>query len=512
MEVLVTAQEMAELDAKTIDVWQLPGRVLMESAGRGVARLCHQQLRPGARVVIACGKGNNGGDGYVVARALHALGHRVSVFLVGSKKEIRGDAAGALGTMLCDQGVELNEIQDEAGMKDFADATQNCVLMVDALFGTGLVREVKGWAAEAIAQMNGARERGVKIVAVDIPSGVDADRGQVLGCAVRADQTVTFAFKKRGHFLYPGAEHCGALHCLNIGIPDSLVSEVGVDACLLTAQDGPELVPRRARDVHKGALGHVVVVAGSAGTPGAAVLALKGALRGGAGLVSWALEAETLASYPPWPPDVMLRLRKSEYAAEWAQRCLVQASAAVVGPGWGFSPERAQELGALFDAAEVPLCLDADALTILAQEPSLWEKLPEGSVLTPHPGEMGRLMGLNSKEIQGDRCAAALKLAESRRCTVVLKGAGTVIAHHDGQLSIVKAGSPALATGGTGDVLAGLLGAQLAQGIEPHRAAQIAVLAHGRAGEIAAQALGESGVTASDVVEGLGSVWQGWGR
>jgi NAD(P)H-hydrate epimerase len=510
MEYLVSALEMRELDRQTIEELRVPGRVLMEVAGRGVAEACTRHAEPGARVVVACGTGNNGGDGFVVARALADQGYEVHTFIFGAKEKIKADAASALEPVERLHSDTISMVNDAKSMFDFAIALAESDLAVDALLGTGLSKEVVGLLGETIDVLNDSE---CPVVAVDIPSGVHSDTGAVLGRAVQCIETVTFAFAKRGHYLYPGAELRGGLTVVDIGIPDQLAENLSVVGRVLTPGDGRFMLPQRPPAAHKGHFGHVVVLAGSAAFPGAAVLAQQGALSAGAGLVSWAAEKATVASAPPRPAEVMLRTpRDGEALDAWAARLLEGATALVVGPGLTTEPHRAAELAAVLGRCSVPICMDADALNLLAADPTLWDRVEAPLVITPHPREMARLTGLEVSAIQADRFAAAIELSLARSCVVLLKGAATVVADPAGQVAVCAAGNPGMATGGTGDVLAGIVGGLLAQGIEPAQAARAGALLHAAAGDEAARVRGETGLRAGDLLDAMGTVLASWQR
>lgn len=509
MEYLVSGMEMGQLDLQTIEEYGIPGRVLMETAGRAVARACSQHIGPPGRVLVACGTGNNGGDGFVVARALVAEGHDVSVFVFGDKTRIRGDARAALGTLEKAAEAPVTTVEDARALWDFSSALDGARLVVDALLGTGLSSDVRGILGKAIDVIN---ESSVPVISVDMPSGVDADTGAIMGRGIDADATVTFGFAKRGHYLYPGAEKRGELSVVDIGIPRALAEQLGVVGRLLRSEDGPTLLAPRRGSSHKGHFGHVVVLAGSPQTPGAALLALSGALHAGAGLVSWATDERVLQQAVGKPPEVMLRVRRGESPEEWAEKVLDMATALVIGPGWGTGPERAAELRAICERTHLPLCLDADAINLIAEDESLWGCLRGPAVITPHPKEMARLIQSNVLDVQRDRFATALQFAIGRSCVVVLKGAGTVIAEPDGVVTVVGAGNPGMATGGTGDVLAGVVGSLLAQGLDPSTSAWSGALLHAAAGDLAATHHGQGGMSATDLVAHLGPMLSRWGR
>lgn len=491
---LVTSQEMARLDRMAIDGLSIPGATLMENAGRAVAAYCATRLRAGARVVVACGTGNNGGDGFVVARVLATAGYPTDVVVAGARERIQGDPAIALHALERTRAPWSLRF----GLEGLGGLLADAALVVDALLGTGVRADVRGVVADAIA---GIERGGCEVIAVDLPSGVDGDTGAILGAAVHADATVAFAFPKRGHCLHPGAACVGDLHVADIGIPHALAEQVGIDTFLVREADGPALLPARSSDAHKGMFGHVLVAAGSPTRPGAAILALRGALRAGAGLVSWSADDATWQRAPDWPAEAMLHVRGEPIPPG--------VSAIVAGPGWGM--ERMAELADLGVAA-LPMCLDADALTLLAATPELWAQLPRPLIVTPHPKEMARLMGSSVAAVQAERVASARSLAKTRDVVVVLKGAGTVVAAPTGRVAVVGAGCAALATGGTGDVLAGVIGALLAQRLDAWSAACLGALAHAVAGDLCSQRHGLAGTTATDVAEVLGSVWARWQR
>ncbi len=509
MQQVCSGLEMAGLDRRTIEDFGIPGRVLMELAGRGVARAVMERAPPGSRVIALCGPGNNGGDGFVCARALAAAGYEVEVAVFTSRGRLKGDALATFSTLEREDSCAIRFIEDARELWELSTRLNDTPVVVDALLGINLEDDVRGLISDAIDLCNHCP---AEVVAVDIPSGVHTDSGRRLGRAIQAAETVTFAFPKRGHYLYPGKELTGLLRVVDIGIPESVTDEVGVVGLVLDYEDGPALMPARSGDSHKGNFGHCVVVAGQPETPGAAVLSALGALRGGAGLVSWATDDATLARAPSRAPELMLRLRGDQDAAQWASSALEGADACVVGPGLGTGDDAVELLSELFRRASVPLCLDADALNSMAARPSLWDDMHTPLVLTPHPKEMARLLGSDVEAVQRDRFAAALQVAMRHECVVVLKGAGTVIASPDGALCVLDVGNPGMASGGTGDVLAGMIGALLAQGLEPERAARLGALLHGCAGDVAAERRSQTAMTATDLLDAVGDVLVDWER
>ena len=457
MRPVVTAAEMRALDRATIDEIGLPGLTLMETAGRAVARAVTARS-----VAVVCGPGNNGGDGYVVARVLRDAGVDAVVHLAVDRKAITGDARTHL------------EIYERAGgVVRAADAAMiaEAELVVDALFGIGSLRPLEGRLAELVAAMNRAGRR----VSIDIPSGLDADTGRVLGACVKADVTVTMGALKVALVSAPGFAQCGVVEVADIGIPAGVLATQGVRAGLVEESDVRGWLRPAAPLDHKGTRGHALVVAGMPGMRGAGRLAAISALRAGAGLVTLGASGDVHAD-----DSVMTRSLEGPLGS-----LLDHKAAVVIGPGLGQNELAAAWIGEVL-AAGVPAVMDADALNLVAGVTEALAKAAGPIVITPHPGEAARLLGISTAEVEADRLAAARTLAQRTHATVVLKGARTITC--DGTLgdefcSINPTGGPALATGGSGDVLAGVIGGLLAQGIAPADAARAAVWVHGAAGD-----------------------------
>jgi hydroxyethylthiazole kinase-like uncharacterized protein yjeF len=506
---ILSGTQMGILDKVAIYEQGMPGTDLMERAGEGVAAYCMQQTPVGTRVVILCGKGNNGGDGFVAGRHLLEAGYQVQVFLFGAAKDIDGDAAWALEGYLKLAGADLTEIAGEETLPLVGAALVDAALIVDALLGTGLHNDVRPLLAQAIMLINAG---SAPVVAVDIPSGVDADTGKVLGRAVEAETCVTFAWPKVGHYLYPGAALAGDLRVVDIGIPKELAPKYAPEVMLLEDEDGPGLLDKRPKNAHKGTFGHARFLAGSAEMPGAAVLALHAALRAGAGLVSWAAQEETLHNAPQRAAEIMLCLAKEKTPGGFAQTLVDGVDALGIGPGLGQGAWAQEMVSATLSCAELPLCLDADALNILAQQPKLWQALKAPTVITPHPKEMARLSGLSVEAVEADRFGVARSFAAAHGCVVVLKGANTLVVAPNGHVRVIGAGNPGMATAGSGDVLTGIVTTFLAQGLETFDAAALGALVHACAGDRAAKAWGQTGLKAGDIIDSLALLWQEWGR
>jgi hydroxyethylthiazole kinase-like uncharacterized protein yjeF len=508
---LVGSAEMREIDRSAIDAFGIPSLTLMDRAGRAVAEAALELAGPKGRVVVVCGGGNNGGDGYVAARLLRGAGRDARVLALVPAERLSPDARAVHG-----QAQRAGVPVDEAGELARVDAGVGDVV-VDAIFGTGLARPPDGAFAGAIAGIEAARVAGARVLAVDVPSGLSADTGQPLGPCVRADRTVTFGFQKRGLVLFPGAAFAGEVSLADIGIPPEAARRVPTGCELVSDVEARMLVPARAPDAHKGDAGRLLVVAGSAGKTGAAHLALTGALRGGAGLVTLAARADVLTLALSGRPEAMSAALPGEgpLARADLQPLLALArdvDALAIGPGIPRGPETAELLLALLARAKKPAIVDADGLNALAEAAAGLAELGIPLLLTPHPGEMARLCRLTAEEVQADRIGVAAAKAREWRATVVLKGARTVVADPDGPPAVIYAGNAGLATGGTGDVLAGLCGALLAGGLPPPAAARVGAHVHGRAGDLVARRLGQRGLLAGDLGEAIGAVWAEWRR
>jgi NAD(P)H-hydrate epimerase len=501
---LTTAAEMRKLDRSAIEGRGIPGLALMEAAGRAATNAVRELLSdagPGP-VIIVAGKGNNGGDGFVVARRLHDAGVPAQVCLLTAASSLSGDAA-----VNCDRCLKLGvTVHQEATPALLRSRLATASVIVDAALGTGLSGEVRGLALAAIEAINAAT---APVVAVDIPSGIDADTGAILGEAVRADVTVTFGLSKIGLHQFPGRGSCGQVRVADIGIPPDLVAEANLRANLTEASDAAAMLPPRPPDMHKGVAGRLLVVAGSVGMTGAAALASLAAMRSGAGLVYLACPESLNDILEVKCTEVMTRplpetdARSLSAAAEGPLVDLAgDVDAVVLGPGLSQHPETAEVIRSLALAADVPLVIDADGLNAFAGHADDLAARAAPTVMTPHPGEMSRLTGLSTREIAADRCAAARSLAEVTGAVVVLKGAGTVTAAPDGEVWINPTGNQGLASGGSGDVLAGMIGAFLAGGSDAPAAAVAGAWYHGRAAEAVARP-GGRGMIASDLFAAL---------
>lgn len=506
---LVTAAEMRELDRAAIEGRKISSLRLMENAGEAVVRAMERLFRPlrGKTVTIVAGKGQNGGDGLVVARLLRQRGCKAKLALLTPPASLKGDAATNLRRL--QRGGNRYRAIDS--VPDFEAALSSLFkrsdLLVDAIFGTGLNAPVKGRAASAIALMNAS---GRPIVAIDLPSGLDGDTGSVLGTAITATLTVTLARPKRGLYLGEGPNHAGLIRVADIGIPADLIAAAKIPVTLLEATDIRPFSPKRLRTAHKGTFGHAGIIAGSAGKTGAAAMAAMAALRTGTGLVTVAaprsvsdvLDAKLLEAMTHPVPETETR-ELSKQALEPLLAFAADKTALAIGPGLGTHPETQALVHNLLVKAQRPMVLDADGINVFAGHADMLSRASGPLILTPHPGEMARLLGTTVADIQRDRLGAASRLACERNVCVVLKGAGTIIAAPDGRLAVNSTGNPGMATAGTGDVLTGIIVSLLAQGLSTWEAACAGVYLHGLAGDLAASEQGEAGLIAGDVIRAI---------
>ncbi|HSA63998.1 MAG TPA: NAD(P)H-hydrate dehydratase [Nitrospira sp.] len=503
---IVTATQMQALDRRTITEAQVPSLTLMERAGKGTAEFIERRFGPlaGKRVTIVCGKGNNGGDGLVVARLLRQRRAVVTVLMLALAAELSRDAAAMYRRWLRIAGRSATKTFRSADHVE--DLLTGSTLIVDALLGTGLSTPVSGAYREAIRLMN---RTGSPIVAVDMPSGIHADDGALLGHAIRATATVTFGLPKLGLYLGAGIDHAGDIHVVDIGIPAAFVDKVDSRTLLITEETVRAALPSRPASSHKGTYGHAGILAGSVGKTGAAALAAKAALRIGAGLVTVGvpasvndvLEAKLLEVMTMPLPDTKARtLGRASFDRIMA---FIQARTAIaIGPGLSTHPETVELVQSLVKHLDRPSVLDADALNALASRASLLTECKTPPILTPHPGEMARLeVGATSQSINADRLGTARRFARERGVFLVLKGARTIVARPDGLLMICPTGNPGMATAGTGDVLTGMLVGLLAQGVPSWEAACAATYLHGAAGDLAARRFGPAGMIAGDLID-----------
>jgi hydroxyethylthiazole kinase-like uncharacterized protein yjeF len=507
MRVLNSAQ-MREADRRTIDDIGIPSLVLMENAGRQAVAAMEAMYSDlsDRQIAVLCGRGNNGGDGFVIARTLVQRGVDVSVFLMGRVADVRGDARINL-EILGRLGLTVVEIADSQAWELHFSEVSDCTLIVDAIFGTGLNAPVSGFIESVVTDVNAS---GIPVVAIDLPSGLSADSPEPIGPSIEAGLTVTLAAPKLPLVLPPGETHAGDIVIADIGIPSEVLEAVeGPRVHLLTRASMRELVTPRTPDSHKGDYGRVLVVAGSRGKTGAAHLAAVGALRSGAGLVTVATPATCQAVVSAMGPEYMTEaLDETDDGVdpEEVDRVLeIARDVIAIGPGLGQATATREFIRQLVDRATMPLVVDADGLNAFAGDPErLAGREGRDIIITPHPGEMARLVGMSTEEVQSSRLEIARNFAVGHHAFVVLKGHRTLIATPDGKVFINPTGNPGMATGGTGDVLTGMIAAWLAQLLDAEAACKLAVYLHGMAGDLAEADEGEVAMTSADVAGHLG--------
>jgi len=508
---IITAEQMQQIDRQCAEIG-LPTEVLMENAGKAVAEEVRQILGTINRhILILVGPGNNGGDGLVAARHLHDWGDNVSVYLCGKRPANDPNLESVK-----ESGITCIEAVQDENQDKFNELLSSAETVIDALFGTGKSRPLQGVFLQVLDRVGKAREKwpDLHIIALDLPSGLNANTGAVDPACLYADNTITLGFPKLGLFNSPGAGRIGKLTIADIGIPAHLAEKITTE--LITPGWARSVLPKRPLEANKGSFGRVLVVAGSINYIGAAYLACSGAMRVGAGLVTLATPSSlqpilasklTEATYLPLPEEE--RGIVSPKAAKLIQEQLDYYNVLLLGCGLGQSQSAIEFISSiLLEPKQLlpSLVLDADALNILAKIPNWWQRLTSDAILTPHPGEMSRLAGISVDEIQSDRLGMAKKVAKEWHKTIVLKGAYTVIASPDAQARISPIANPGLASAGTGDVLTGAIAGLLAQGLSLFDAATCGVYLHGEAGEMVKAGLGDAGMIATDLLPVLPQV------
>ena len=506
---ILNTQQMREADRQTIDEIGLPSIVLMENAGRQAVAAMEAAFDDlaSSKVGVLCGRGNNGGDGFVVARTLAQRGIEATVFLLGSVADVRGDARTNL-EILGRVGLTVVEVTTAQEWELHFSEISECDLIVDAIVGTGFHGPLTGLLETVVADVN---ELGVPVVAIDLPTGVSADSHELDGEAIEASMTVTLAAPKIPLILPPADAYGGDLVIADIGIPASVIEELeGPWLELLTRERMRELVPARAADSHKGDFGRVLVIAGSLGRTGAAHLSALGALRSGAGLVTIATPRSCVPTIAAMMPEYMTEPLEETAAGtidfSAVDRVLdLKADIIAIGPGLGQDPSTAAFVQAIVERSGAPLILDADALNAFAGDPErLTGRDGVDVIITPHPGEMARLLNLSVEQVQADRLQHARDFAASHRVHVVLKGHRTIIAGPEGRSFVNLTGNAGMATGGTGDLLTGMIAAWFAQILDPEGACKLAVYLHGTAGDLAEADEGDVALLPGDIAARIG--------
>ncbi|MGD0128746.1 MAG: NAD(P)H-hydrate dehydratase [Terriglobia bacterium] len=513
---ILTASQMQHIDRLSTERYGVPSLTLMENAGRTVVEFLAERFAPlgRQRIAILCGRGNNGGDGLVVARMLREQGLRPRVLLFADPGKVSGDAAVNLGRLANSAMPEV--IQTIEAWQTIKASLEGTTLVVDALLGTGLTKPLGGMLLEVVREVN-ADLASAQVVAVDLPSGISADSGELIGEHVRADFSVTFTAPKLAHVFPPACECVGEWVVGQIGTPpQALEGDPDLLLNLASREDFAWLVQPRKPDAHKGSYGHVLILAGSVGKTGAAALAAKAALRAGAGLVTVAtaegalptiasLGMEYMTEALPQTEAGTISLRALDYGR--LERLIEGKTVLAIGPGIGSVPETAELVRTLVNSRRLPVVLDADGLNAFA---GCMDKFQSGgdladAILTPHPGEMGRLAGLSTAEVQAHRVETAREFSRKHQLNLVLKGFRTLTAAPDGQIWVNPTGNPGMATGGTGDVLTGMTAGLVAQyrNRPINEVAAAAAFLHGLAGDLAAKEIGQASLIAGDLIDAL---------
>jgi hydroxyethylthiazole kinase-like uncharacterized protein yjeF len=505
---LVKSAEIQEMDRLTIHEMGIPGVVLMENAARGATRLFLDHFKPSAltRIAVLCGPGNNGGDGYVMARYLHNKGFKMTVLVLAPLEKISGDALVNLD-LIRTMGLEVREVPAEKEWQTHQSLLDQCDFIIDGILGTGLNAPVRGFYARVIDEVNSSRK---PVMAIDTPSGLNADTGQIMGNAVKAELTVTFGFPKVGQLLFPGAELVGRLTRIDIGIPNAVTERIRPTYHLVEPDDFSDLFRADKPDLHKGNRGHLLVLAGSTGKTGAATMTAVGALRAGAGLVTLGVPrslnailenklTEAMTTPLPETDDGSLSL-----AAEEAIRRLMEGKTALaLGPGLSTNAETTALVRRIVDSCPLTMVIDADGLNALAGHLEVLAAVGEKTILTPHPGEMARLLDMTTGQIQADRIGTAEKFVQEQGCFLILKGARSLVAEPGGRVFVNPTGNPLLSSGGTGDVLTGLVAGFAARGWPLAKAALSGTYIHGLAADFLGENMGQFGMLAGELLDAV---------
>ncbi len=508
---ILSAESMRQVDRKAIDEFGIPSLVLMENAAIGLADAIAETYSSARGVAIFCGPGNNGGDGLALARHLAVRGYHLELCLLSGGRDFSGDSAVQLN--ICqNQGLSIREIGPEDSLHNAVEAARELDLVVDALFGIGLTRPLEGQYAELVEVLN---RLTLPSLAVDLPSGLSGSRRDIPGPHIEADLTVTFGAPKVAHVFSPAADAVGRVAVADLGIPTELIDSAEGNLHLMVGEElASHLMPRPVAS-HKGDYGHVLVVAGAVGKAGAAILTARSAVRSGAGLVTAAVPDEIVQTVDlgsvesmTFPISQTPTGGLDQEAARTVSNLSIDKHVLAVGPGLGRDPSTEAAIRSIVLESHLPVVLDADGVNAFAGNWQQLQKREAETVLTPHPGELARLMATTSTEVQADRVGAVEKAARETGAFVVLKGHQTLVASPEGEVFVNPTGNPGMASGGTGDVLTGLVAGLAGQGYEALVAAQLGVYLHGLAGDLAAEKVGQTGVSASDLLEYLPAAFE----
>ncbi len=507
MKKAVTSEEMQRIDSLAINNYGIKGLELMENAGLGIVKAFKKRFQKFSekKVLIFCGKGNNGGDGLAVARLLFKMNICVTVLLLEKRDGLKSDPA-INAELAFNLGIKIIEL-DTTNLHLLDAHLKKCNIIIDALLGTGLTRAVGGLYKKTIEKINSSKKF---VIAVDIPSGIDSDSGSLMGVCIRADLTLALALFKHSHFLFPAAELMGEIELIDIKMPTELITSQALKVEVTEESDIQNSFPQRSDYSHKGNYGHVLVIAGSTGKGGAAGLTALAALRMGCGLVTLALPESCQKAFELHPLEVMTipaPETKVGTLALSAKNILLDhsigMSAIAIGPGLSTEPETVQLLSELLPKIDCPLIIDADALNSIAQNPNTLSQLKSNAVLTPHPKEMSRITGMETSNILKKRIECARNFAQEHSINLVLKGAATIISQPNGLTTINPTGNPGMATAGSGDILTGIIASLVAQGFSPSKAAITGVYLHGLSGDIFVEKESQTNLIAGDLLRTL---------
>ncbi|KPU43404.1 bifunctional NAD(P)H-hydrate repair enzyme Nnr [Oxobacter pfennigii] len=501
---IADSKEMKAIDNYAIQNFGIPGIVLMENAAIKVAKHVLGAIfrLKGKRITLICGKGNNGGDGFAVARLLYVSGIKIDVYLIGNDKDIKGDALINY-KILNNIGLKVTSI-DAQNLAELYDNLKSCDIIIDAILGTGTRGEVTGLYKKSIDLINGSQ---AYVISVDIPSGIDADTGKILGTAVRADKTVTFVIPKIGLYTYPGAAFTGEIAVEDISIPCEAIEKQNISVNLLTPEYIKGLLPVRRKDTNKGSYGRAVIIGGSENMMGAPAMSGLAALKSGAGIVEVCVPQSIKERVAPVLMEAIVHgLDEKDgtislSSLDKIKNIIKKASSLSIGPGISKSDDLKKLLFSLIEFSDIPLIIDADGLNILSEDTSILRKAKGQIIITPHPGEMSRLIGKSIDYIQINRTECAREFSSIYNVITLLKGTNTIIAQPSGEVYINPTGNPGMAKGGSGDVLTGIISSFAAMGLKPIGAVNAGVYIHGLAGDLASKELGEYGMKAGDIIE-----------
>lgn len=504
--ITVTPKQMAKIDKFTITEIGIPGIVLMENAALCVLREIEKDVNDikEKTICIFGGKGNNGGDAFAIARHLYNKGSKILVFILAEKSSVKGDAKTNLD-ILYKMGIEVIEILEIRDLDNAKKHINNCDLIVDGIFGTGIEGNIPYLISETINFVN---ETNIPVISVDIPSGISGKTGKILGACFKAYKTVTFAYAKTGLFIYPAVKYTGEIVVADIGIPESVLDKFDIKNHIIDEYMASDMIPKRYSDSNKGSYGKLLLLTGSTGMTGAGCLAGRAALRTGLGLLYLAVPASVVNIYDSNLIESITLPLEDGNLGYLTRECIEELKSYIddmdviaLGPGLSTKGDVQDIVYSIIENAKVPLVIDADGINVLSENIEILTKCKVPIVLTPHPGEMARLLNISVDEVQENRIDIACDFSKRWNVVLVLKGSKTIVATPDGRVFINTTGNSGMATGGTGDVLAGIIASFICQGVEPYKSAILSVYFHGLCGDNIAKTRGEHGIIASDLIE-----------